>query len=120
MEAYKKENHVKNQTIVQFPNPTLAAIYLSIAPVISGEKFSVAEQVWACKNFIEKQGWLHSGDIFVKKNGTEYIDALVRARAWTRFDYLVSCISSSDPEIRVITWWGAKQYAMSKESLQLP
>lgn len=120
MEAYKEENRFKNQTTVKVPNLTFAAIYLSVPPEQSNEKFSVAEQVWACKDFIEKQGWLHSGDIFVKKNGAEYIDALVRARAWSHFDYLVSCISSSDSDIRVITWWGAKQYALSKESLQLP
>ena len=120
MEAHKEENHFKNQTTVEVPNLTLAAIYLTITPEQSREKHSVTEQVLACKNFIEKQGWVFSGEIFVKKNGMIYIDALVRARAWSHFDYLVSFITLSDPDIRVISWWDAKQYALSQESLQLP
>lgn len=117
MNKYENTNIPKNQVLIEVPSLTLAAIYISNAQSVSNKKFTIAEQVKACKDFIERRGWAFSGDLFVKKNGTDYIDALVRARAWFHFDYVIGYISSSGPEMGLIACFDAKQYALSKKPL---
>ena len=65
-----------------------AAIYVSED---YKKEASISKQVHACESFLKSQGLIFSGDMFLKKEGTEYIDKLSRARAWSRrFDFLVS------------------------------
>ena len=65
----------------------LAAIYVSQE---AKQQVSFFKQVETCQNFLRENGFKFSGDLFVKKEGNDHIDELVRARACSqRFDYLV-------------------------------
>ena len=69
-------------------SPSKAAIYVS---QIAKETVSISRQVDACQKFLSEKGFIFSGDLFLKKEGTEHIDELVRARARSqRFDYLAT------------------------------
>jgi hypothetical protein len=69
-------------------NVQLAAIYVSQE---AKQEVSISKQVDACQKFLSEKGFIFSGDLFLKKEGVDHIDELVRARARSRrFDYLAS------------------------------
>lgn len=111
-----KPNLVKNSKKFSEPsvpeNNQLAAIYVSQAAKL---QVSIAKQIEACQKFLTERGLLFSGDIFIQKEGTEYIDELIRARALSRrFQYMISYLlcpsESKEFSIGVIAAWNVKNF----------
>ncbi len=93
-------------------NAQFAAIYVSQE---AKQEVSISKQVEACQNFLSEKGFIFSGDLFLKKEGTDHIDELVRARARSqRFDYLASyllCPSKSPGfSIGMIVGWNVQNF----------
>ncbi len=91
---------VEQNMSVRQTSSVYAAIYLFGTKESTAEQ-RISTQVIACKNFIDSQGWVFSGDLFVERKASGNIDRLARARAWfQRFDYIVSYVQliNSQPE----------------------
>ena len=93
-------------------NDQLAAIYVSET---AKQVVNISKQIEACQKFLNDRGLQFSGDLFIQKEGTEYIDELIRARALSRrFHYMVSfllCPSKSESfSIGVIASWSVKNF----------
>ena len=106
-------NNGKKYSVPSAPkNDQLAAIYVSES---AKQQVSIAKQIEACQKFLSGQGLLFSGDLFIQKEGTEYIDELIRARALSqRFDYMVSyllCPGESEGYfIGIIACWNVQNF----------
>ena len=99
-------------------NAQLAAIYVSQE---AKQEVSISRQVEACQNFLTEKGLKFSGDLFLKKEGNDHIDELIRARARSRrFDYLASyllCPSKSPGFfIGMIVGWHVQNFLESQLS----
>ncbi len=107
----KKENY-QQTTMILNKNAQLAAIYVSDE---AKKEVNISKQVEACQKFLSEKGFKFSGDLFLKKEGTDHIDELVRARARSRrFDYMVSYLlcpgKSPGFFIGMIVCWNAQNF----------
>jgi len=110
-EIMKKENDYQTTSILN-KNAQLAAIYISDE---AKKEVNISRQVKACQEFLNDHGLVFSGDLFIQKEGTEYIDDLIRAQALSqRFEYMISYIlcptKSKEIFIGVITGWNVKNF----------
>ena len=102
----------KNSESSMPKNNQLAAIYVSQS---AKREVSVAKQIVSCQKFLSDKDMQFSGDLFMEKEGMDYIVELIRARALSRrFDYLVSfllCPSESKGfSMGVIVGWKVENF----------
>ena len=96
-------------------NNQLAAIYVSQS---AAQEVSIAKQIEACQKYLNSQGILFSGDLFLQKDGTD-ITELLRARARSnKFDFVVSyllCRGKSEGYfIGMIVCWNIQESHLNR------
>ena len=96
-------------------NSQLAAIYVSQSAT---QEVSIAKQIEACQKYLNSQGLLFSGDLFLQKDGTD-ITELLRARARSnKFDFVVSyllCRGKSEGYfIGMIACWNIRESQLNR------
>lgn len=111
IQVTKKEND-HQRTLKLNKNVQYAAIYVSDE---AKKEVNISRQVEACQKFLNDRGLIFSGDLFIQKEETEYINELIRARALSRrFHYVVSfllCPSESKGfSIGVIASWSVENF----------
>ena len=111
IQVMKKEND--HQTALTLNrNVQYAAIFVSDK---AKKEVIISRQVEKCQKFLNDRGLIFSGDLFIQKEGTDYIYELIRARALSRrFHYMVSfllCPGESEGfSIGVIMCWNVKNF----------
>lgn len=95
----------------------LAAIYIFDK---SKQNVTISQQIDAIKRFLDNAGMTFSGDLFIERADTGYINCLARSRAWSkRFDKIICYVTSNQDRqdkqsIGIIACLDAQTYAYSK------
>ena len=116
MDKLNLANNSKEYSEPSVPkNNQFAAIYVSQS---AKEEVSIAKQIEACQKFLDNQGLLFSGDLFLEKDGTD-ITELLRARARSnKFDFVVSyllCRGKSEGYfVGMIACWNIQESQLNR------